>query len=1325
MPHLEPTYLRYIYDGLIKGSIHPENAAELPAGLIGLYEEAFDERTSVVERQKLLQRFAIWALLKKEVSAAFVAEVLGETEDEIQNFISKYSAWFNSPESGKYQLYHERLKEYFLQKISEGEIHVLHEKLIERLEQAIEEKKADEFEWYGLEYLTSHLVVTVMLIGDDGKKLIDLAYSQTHWQRQLKISKGYSWTKNGLKQVMAWASKYNEDEVIECGLQMVDLHNQEQNAAPQIVALVAEGDFDAALKRIEKFGGSDKEGLQRKFILYMLCLMELTLLDSKDKPSRKEGIDKLLKQLDEHLPVDHSVLNWGDFFSSKIVFEISKWLKKHNLTYEILFKRTHCIDLEWACQYQFHNYEELLFLKEINDGLPEPKINAGFLRININPEKSKRKNEYIIFNRLINYGWLKSLDNISSSIVGEDLDELKFELVVYFYKAGRIDEALMMLLDFTDQNFKNNCILKIIENIDPTVWCTQVEIFSNEANYRFLKFQIYFHSITVHDSQEKVLGMLPHFYSLQSKLYYPIEYVRSNFLLMKLFLSIDDHASAEAQIGEIFIKQKLINNGEIAIPTSIDNQMIQLLLELICTYRNLIGEERSILLFEKLHKAIRRKINQSDLVQTVLIQLLESIQTYYLHLDKIDEYSTLLSKSMTLSSVKKEQFKEIYCNWFIILSRKCSVEYLEVEILKQIDRDFKIEALLSLSSFFQKQNNHTNSGRILRVAISQINSQNFINNQNGNFMIKAMGYALIETEMRYFNKCLEIAYQLNENDCLVEILNKYLSKDHEITPLEKIRYLESAVKILKVKNDLPKMYLVQYILSVSFPSGYSFLECIKINCILAELYHKKNEFDIANKYIEESINEFKNNINQEENSVKYSDLLSCWDKLITSAKIINEELFVEDLLSFSSFLLDFKKVDSSSIEAYLECISNQCHFSNRIDTDLLLKQVIDFNPKSTKDAIILNKLHHYYFKQENFVVAGTIVENTINCFSLHVITHDNFEAGLYLLKMYLRTSQIIEGQNLITQLFDAILDLKISGKYVFELLNYTKKCFPNNCYKIGLEVLETNFKSLEKTTPRDFSVDKDFELAFYCCELLKIRGDLLNESAYLNEFQKIVSIVSRISDNILMKSAYYSLIAIQNSNDCLNVVINLVRSRLSSVIEEKRAHNALIQNLIKNDYKERIIDYVEHFLNKQSDWDLIVTISHYLFLKSEIKRISKILKNCVLPVYQSKIWYQIGFQCSKGSNVNEAINLGESIRTISDKKSFFLGIIDNPDIDISDPTIYKMVCFVVDLSMVERLIKKYAFQKVLFEKNDSKFTNEKLKFIDLEWVQKIKTQLSY
>ena len=345
-PHLEPTYLRYIYDGLIKGSIHPENAAELPDGLIGMYEEAFDERTSVVNRQKLLQRFAIWALLKKEVSAAFVAEVLGETENDIQEFISNYSAWFNSPESGKYQLYHERLKVYLLQKMSEGEVHMLHEKLIGRLEQAIGEQKADEFEWYGLEFLTSHLAVTAMLNGD-GKKLIYLAYSQKHWQRQLKISKGYFWTNNGLTQVMTWASKYNDNEVIECGLQMVDLHHQEQNAAPQIVALVAEGEFDAALKRIEQFGGGHlRVGIQRKFSLYMLCFLELIYSENDDRDFIKFGFGTLLNHLDNNLKVseqmliDQPSLDWGNFFPSKIMYIIANVSYNFEIDCTVLFRWT-------------------------------------------------------------------------------------------------------------------------------------------------------------------------------------------------------------------------------------------------------------------------------------------------------------------------------------------------------------------------------------------------------------------------------------------------------------------------------------------------------------------------------------------------------------------------------------------------------------------------------------------------------------------------------------------------------------------------------------------------------------------------------------------------------------------------------------------------------------------------------------------------------------------------------------------------------------------------------------------------------------------------
>jgi len=183
MPHLEPTYLRYIYDSLNKGSIHPENASELPEGLIGLYEEAFDDRTSVVDRQKLLKRFAIWALLKKEVSTAFVADLLNEPEEEIQVFISTYSSLFNSPESGKYQLYHERLKVYLLQKLSEGELRQLHDKLVVRLEQAIEDQKADEFERYGLEFLGNYKFINATTEGEE-TAFIQFALNSEHWQRQ-------------------------------------------------------------------------------------------------------------------------------------------------------------------------------------------------------------------------------------------------------------------------------------------------------------------------------------------------------------------------------------------------------------------------------------------------------------------------------------------------------------------------------------------------------------------------------------------------------------------------------------------------------------------------------------------------------------------------------------------------------------------------------------------------------------------------------------------------------------------------------------------------------------------------------------------------------------------------------------------------------------------------------------------------------------------------------------------------------------------------------------------------------------------------------------
>jgi hypothetical protein len=342
----DPTYLRTIYDGLYSGAIHKDNSSALPMGLVGLYENAFPPASNVNERNKFFEFFAVWSLLKKEVSADFVVPLLeGWTEEQVTGYIAKYSKWFNSPASGKYVLYHERLRTYVLQKISQKHFGNCNEDIIWQCQIALQEKNGNEWERYALEYLSFHILITAIENGDDSA-LKSLAYNTTHWNRQIKISKGFDWSKRMLNDMMLWAAKYDDEEVIECALNKVDLNHLEQNDAPRILELVAQNDIETALQRIESFGGNDKEGLERKFILYMLCLLELTLLNSKYKPFREEAINKLLKHLDDNIPVDYSILNWNDFFSSYLVFLMACEWEKIGLEYYVISKRTKNWDLE-------------------------------------------------------------------------------------------------------------------------------------------------------------------------------------------------------------------------------------------------------------------------------------------------------------------------------------------------------------------------------------------------------------------------------------------------------------------------------------------------------------------------------------------------------------------------------------------------------------------------------------------------------------------------------------------------------------------------------------------------------------------------------------------------------------------------------------------------------------------------------------------------------------------------------------------------------------------------------------------------------------------
>ncbi|NBV30822.1 MAG: hypothetical protein EBR98_04615, partial [Chitinophagaceae bacterium] len=351
--HTDPTYLRTIYDGLLSGAVHKDNASALPQGLVGMYEEALPPSSNVNERKKFLDFFAVWALLKKEVSISFVLPLLESwTEEQVSEYIAQYSKWFNSPVSGKYVLYHERLRSFILQKISAHYFKKCNERIIHQCQMALQAKAAEDWERYALEHLSSHLLIQAME-SKDATALKALAYDTSHWNRQIEISKGFGWSKRMLNDMLLWASKYDEDEVIECALNKVDLHHLEQNDAPRIVELVANNDIETALQRINSFGGNDKEGLQRKFILYMLCLMELTLLDSKDKPFRKEAIEKLLKHLDDNIPESLIIIenefsnNYSIFPYGFLLFQLASEWAKIGLDYLNVRKRTDYWARDW------------------------------------------------------------------------------------------------------------------------------------------------------------------------------------------------------------------------------------------------------------------------------------------------------------------------------------------------------------------------------------------------------------------------------------------------------------------------------------------------------------------------------------------------------------------------------------------------------------------------------------------------------------------------------------------------------------------------------------------------------------------------------------------------------------------------------------------------------------------------------------------------------------------------------------------------------------------------------------------------------------------
>lgn len=344
-----PLYLKLLCDSIENGGMALNDLNALPSKIDDYYKAILLRYAQDPDGDALLAGLYTFAAAKDYLTMSHLGLInqLGDATLERIGSTLKEVLYENplTEEVLDYQLFHESFREYL---INEKSLKVSEAK--QRIIECCGRWKEFEGQWeqrYVLEHYASHLHESIK--DHHADLLLKLIYDTDFQTTQKRVLRGFEATNTLFRLALLKASDIKRfDEQLEAGLCLVDLKYEEANDAPQIVTMVANGEIDLALKRIESFGASDKEGIQRKFILYMLCLMELTLLESKDKPFRKEGIEKLLNHLDEQIPADTSLINWNDFFPSNLMFEMAFEWAEIGLEYLIVYARTDGWEYQWV-----------------------------------------------------------------------------------------------------------------------------------------------------------------------------------------------------------------------------------------------------------------------------------------------------------------------------------------------------------------------------------------------------------------------------------------------------------------------------------------------------------------------------------------------------------------------------------------------------------------------------------------------------------------------------------------------------------------------------------------------------------------------------------------------------------------------------------------------------------------------------------------------------------------------------------------------------------------------------------------------------------------
>ena len=689
-----PLYLKLLCDSIENGGIALNDVNALPSKIDEYYKAILLRYAQDPDGVALLAGLYTFAAAKDYLTMSHLGLMnqLGDATLERIGSTLKEVLYENplTEDVLDYQLFHESFREYL---VKEKTLKVNEAK--QRIIEFCGRWKELEGQWeqrYVLEHYASHLHESIKEQHSD--LLLKLIYDTDFQSTQKKVLRGFESTNTLFRLALLKASDIKRfDEQLEAGLCLVDLKYEEANDAPQIVAMVANGEIDLALKRIESFGGSDKEGIQRKFILYMLCLMELTLLESKDKPFRKDAIQRLLNHLDEQIPTDTTLMDWRNFFPSILIFTMAFECAELGLNYLIIFHRTDSFEIGWLKDKSDINDFQLEVIKESCNLMTQLYPQVAVLSVLGSALYKMNKLDRA---EAIMTESLEIASNISSKI----LRDLAYESISIEYSfQGKYTEAI----EIAERN---------IQNKNDTILKFSFEFASQSQFDEIMKL-----AEKITDEVERVSAMV----FISSQLFKFKQFTKADELLdrsIDLTLSISDQMSKNRALREIAIicAEQRRNDKALFYARQIDDMSNRCYaLSTISKHFSEQGESNRSDLIMLESKECYHLISDSFLINSAFFSILNSLseQRKFVHASLIC-FETLKVKSGSIVETDLSRKLASYCQE---LAQKDLLEKSIILARTIPDKDILVLTLCRISSYFNNGESYERYSSLIQELI--------------------------------------------------------------------------------------------------------------------------------------------------------------------------------------------------------------------------------------------------------------------------------------------------------------------------------------------------------------------------------------------------------------------------------------------------------------------------------------------------------------------------------------------------------------------------------------------------------------------------------